>query len=98
VFWRQFDTVAEYNCWTRLEKYIHFITVLQDRATDVLHGVPIGAIYKETLETWENLFVNQHLAAAYRSQLKIRTQGVRVSLQEFTTAVEEHPHRAYPAV
>jgi hypothetical protein len=51
-----------------------------------------GATYEETLEALKD----QHLAAAYRSHLKTRTQRVGESLQEF--AVEQLAHRAYPAL
>jgi hypothetical protein len=37
-------------------------------------------------------------AAAYRSQLKARTQKVGDSLQDFATAVEQLVHRAYPTL
>jgi hypothetical protein len=54
VFRRQFETVAEHSCWTRLEKFTHFITALQGRATELLHGVPKGANYEETLDAPED--------------------------------------------
>jgi hypothetical protein len=50
VFQRQFKTVTEHKCWTCLEKYTYLITALQGRATDVLHRVPKGPTYEETLE------------------------------------------------
>jgi hypothetical protein len=74
------------------------ITALQDRATDMLQGVPKGVTYEETLEALEDIFGDQHLAALYRSQLKSRTQGVGQSLQEFATAIEQLAHQAYPAL
>jgi hypothetical protein len=95
VFWLQFETVAEQNCWTHLEKSTYLI---KGRATDVLHGVRKGATYEETLEALKDCFGDQHLVAAYRSQLKTGTQGVVELLQEFTTAFEELAYRAYPAL
>jgi hypothetical protein len=95
VFRRQPETVAEYNCWTRLEISTYFITPLQGRATDVLHGVPKGATYEEALE---DPFGDQHLATAYRSRLKSRTQGVGKSMQECSIFIEQLAHRAYPAL
>jgi hypothetical protein len=47
VFCRQFQTVAEQNCWTRLEKSIFLIIALEGRATDVLHGVSKGPAVSE---------------------------------------------------
>jgi hypothetical protein len=64
----------------------------------VLLGVLKGATYEETLETLKDHFRDQHLAVAYRSQLKTRTQAVGESLQGFATAVEQLAHRAYPAL
>jgi hypothetical protein len=75
VFGRQFETVAEHNCWSRLEKSRYLIT-LQGWATDVLYGVPKGATFEEAIKAMEGHFGDQLLAAAYRSQLKTRTQGV----------------------
>jgi hypothetical protein len=56
VFRRQFETVEGHNCWTHLEKFVYLITSLQGRATDMLHGVPKGASYEETIEAWEDRF------------------------------------------
>jgi hypothetical protein len=68
------------------------IAALQGRASDLLHGLPKGATYEETLEALEDSFVDQHLAAVCCSKL---TQSVGESLQEFATAVEQLVHRAY---
>jgi hypothetical protein len=81
-----------------LEKSTYLITALQGRATDVLHGVRKGATYEQTLEAQKGRFGDQHLAAAYRSQLKTWTQGVGELLQEFTTAFEQLAHHVYPAL
>jgi hypothetical protein len=54
VFRRQLETVVEYNCWPRLEISIYLITALQGRATFVLHRVPKGATYEETLQALED--------------------------------------------
>jgi hypothetical protein len=72
VFRRQFETVSEHNCWTRLEMSTYLITALQGRASDVLYGVPKGATYEETLDVLVYCFGDQHLAAAYPSQLNTR--------------------------
>jgi hypothetical protein len=74
VFCRQFETAAEHNCWTRQEKSTYFITAMQCRATDVLHGIPRCATYEDTLQALEDRFGDQHFAATFRSQLKTRTQ------------------------
>jgi hypothetical protein len=98
VFGRQFQTVKEHNCWTHLEKSTYLVTALQGRATDVLHGVPKGTIYDETLEALEDRFEEKDLAVAYRSQLKTRTQAVGEPSQEFERALERLGHPAYPAL
>jgi hypothetical protein len=77
------------------EKSTYLITSLQARATDVLHGIPKSATYEETLQALEERFGDQHFAAAFRSQLKTRTQKAGESLQDFATAVEQLAHRAY---
>jgi hypothetical protein len=98
VFWCQFKTVAEHNCWACQEKSTYLIIALQGRATEVLHGVLKGVTYEETLEALEDRIWDQHMAAAYGSWLKSRTQGVGESLQIFATAVEWLAHCAYTAV
>jgi hypothetical protein len=44
--------------------------------------------YQETLQVLENHLGDQHFAAAFRSQLNIRTQRAGESLQDFDTAIE----------
>jgi hypothetical protein len=56
LFRRQFETVAEHNCWAPQEKSTYLITALQGRAADVLHGIPINTTYEETLQTLEDRF------------------------------------------
>jgi hypothetical protein len=51
--------------------------------------------YKETLETLVYSFRDQHLAAAYHSQLETRTKGVGESLEEIATVVEQLAHCTY---
>jgi hypothetical protein len=98
VFRRQFETVQEHNRWTQKKKSTYLITAFDGRATDVLHEVPKGANYEEILEALEDRFVDQHLAAACRNQLKSKNQGVGESLQEFVTTVEQLAHRAFPSL
>jgi hypothetical protein len=98
MFRRQFETVADHNRWMPQEKATYLIAALEGRACDVLHWVPRGATYEETIEALEDRFGDQDLAAAYRSQLKTRTQKAGESLQEFATAIEQLAHRAYPAL
>jgi hypothetical protein len=56
MFRRQFETVADHNCWTSWEKATYLIAALQGQACDVLHGVPRGATYKEAIEALEDRF------------------------------------------
>jgi hypothetical protein len=81
VFRHQFETVAEHNGWTPKEKSTYLITALEGRATDALHGISKGATYEEILQALEDCFGEELFAAAYRSQLKVRTQKAGESLQ-----------------
>jgi hypothetical protein len=65
------------------------------RATDMLHGFPKGVTYEEVLEVLEDRFGDHQLAAANRSQLKTRTQGVGESLQQFARIIEQFGNCAY---
>jgi hypothetical protein len=84
---RQFETVAEHNCWTPQEKSTNLITVLEGWSSDVLHGVLKGATYEETLEDLEDRFGDHNFTSGFRRQLKTRSQGVGEFLQEFVTTV-----------
>jgi hypothetical protein len=98
VFWCQFENIAEHNCCTCQDNSTYLITVLQGRATNVLHGVTKGATCEETLEALEDRFGDQHLAAAYHSKQKPRIQGVEESLEKFSTAIKQLTHHAYPTL
>jgi hypothetical protein len=76
MFLREFETVAGHYKWTPCVKVTHLLAALQGRASDVLHGVPEEAKHEESIEAFEDRFGDQRLAAAYHSQLKIRTQRV----------------------
>jgi hypothetical protein len=86
MFWRQFETVAEHNCWTWQGKYTYLIIALQGQAADVLHGILTSTTYEETLQAFEDCFGDQHFAVPYCSQLKTRTQKAGESLQDSATA------------
>jgi chromosome condensin MukBEF ATPase and DNA-binding subunit MukB len=58
-----------------------------------LHGIPEGATHEETLQALEDRFGDQHFAAAYRRQLKTKTQRIAESFQEFATAIERLGYR-----
>jgi hypothetical protein len=64
----------------------------------IFHGVPKEVTYVEIIEAVENCFGDKHLAEAYCSQLKTRTQCNGESLQGFLTAVEQSAHHSYPAL
>jgi hypothetical protein len=97
MFRCQFETVAEHNCWTCQEKSTYLISTLQGWVTDMLQGVLKGV----TLEALEDCFGDQHLAPAYRSQLKTRTQGVgkssknlpQLAYRSYPTLLEDHIRR-----
>jgi hypothetical protein len=74
------------------------ITDLQGQATVVLCGFLKDVTKEEVLEALEACFGNQHLATTYHNQLKMRIHGVGKSLQEFSTAIEQLAHHAYPTL
>jgi hypothetical protein len=90
----QFETAADHNRWTSCEKAAHLLTVLQGQAADVLHSAPAGATYEDTIGALKGRYGDHQLAAAYREELKARTQLIGESLQEFAAAVEQLAHRA----
>jgi hypothetical protein len=96
VFRRQFENAAEHNCWTHQEKFTYLIIALKGRATNVLQDIPTSATYEDILQALKDSFGDLHFAAAYHSQLKIRTQRAGQSLQEFSTAIEHLAHHSYP--
>jgi hypothetical protein len=77
VFRHQFKTVAEHNYWMCQEKFAYLIITLQGQTTSMLHRVLKGTTNEETLEALEESFGDQHLAAAYCSQLKTKDPGCR---------------------
>jgi hypothetical protein len=73
------------------------ITALEGRARNMLNWISKGATYEEVLQALEYCFGEELFAAAYRSQLKVRTQKARQSLQDFATAIQQLARRSYPA-
>jgi hypothetical protein len=73
---------------------MHLLTALQDWAANVLHGVPKGVTYKETIAA----LADQQLAIGYCSQLKTRTQDDGESLQQFASATEQFIRCAFLAL
>jgi hypothetical protein len=49
-------TTAQYNCTPHQEKSTCLIMALQGWASDMLHKVPRGATYEETLEALVDCF------------------------------------------
>lgn len=63
------EAIADHYGGAPCIKATHLPTAQQDWAPDVLHGVPKGVMYKETIQ-----FGDQDLAIEYRNQLKTQTQ------------------------
>ena len=57
------------------ERGAHLVSVLHGKAADILHTVPAEATYEAIVGTLLDRFGYQQLAAAYRSQVKARTQA-----------------------
>jgi hypothetical protein len=74
------EAVVEHYKLPLCIKAMHLPTTLQGWASDIPHGVHEGAIYEETAGALEDQFGDQHLVAAYHSQLKTRTQLTGVPL------------------
>jgi hypothetical protein len=92
------EAVAEHWKLVQHVKTTRVLTAVQGRASDVLHGVPKDATYEGTVGATEDRFADQHLAVESRSQVKTRTQDSGESLQEFSTAIEQLTHHAFPAL
>jgi BarA-like signal transduction histidine kinase len=80
------------------QKLTYLITALKGRATDVLYSIPTNVTYEKTLQALEDHFGDQHVAAAFRSQLKMRTQRAGKFLLVFAIAIEQLAHHAYPTL
>jgi len=94
VFHRQFEAMAVQNNWMPSEKAAHLLSVLHSKAADMQNTVPSEAIYEDIVESLRDRFDDHQLAAAYRSQLKVRVQAGGETLQEFAAAIEQLAHRA----
>jgi hypothetical protein len=92
------EAIAEHYKWEPCVKATHLLTTLQGWASDVLHGDPSGATYKETIWSLEDRFGNQHLVTLYRTQMKTRTQIITDPLPEFATVIKQLTCRAFPAL
>jgi chromosome segregation ATPase len=82
------EAMAKHYKWAPYIKVTHLVTTLQDLTSDVLHEVPKGVMYKETIKALEECFRNQQQATAYCAHLKKRTQLIGKPLQEFATAIK----------
>ena len=86
--------MAVQNNWMPSEKAAHLLSVLHSKAADMQNTVPSEAIYEDIVESLRDRFDDHQLAAAYRSQLKVRVQAGGETLQEFAAAIEQLAHRA----
>jgi hypothetical protein len=62
---------------------------------DILHSVPTEATYEDIVEALKDSYADLQPAAAYRSQLKARTQANGETLQEFAAAIDKLARRAF---
>jgi hypothetical protein len=91
----QFEVAAVHKKWISKEKAAHLLAVLlQGQAANVVHSVPPGATNEDIVGALIGRYGDHKLAAAYRAQMKARTQLIGKSLQEFAAAVELLAHRA----
>jgi len=94
AFHGQFEAAAVQNNWTPNEKAAHLLSLLQGKASDILHTMLTEATYKDIVRALRDCFGDHQQAVAYWLQLKGRVQMSGETLQEFTATVEELAHRA----
>jgi hypothetical protein len=80
VFYHQFKASANHDCTSR-KKAADLLTILQGQAANIIHSVPTGAAYQDTISALEGRYGDHQLTAAYQSQLKARMQLSGKSLQ-----------------
>ena len=94
AFHGQFEAAAVQNNWTPNEKSAHLLSVLQGKASDILHTMPTEAMYEDIVRALRDRFGDHQQAAAYWLQFKARVKMSGETLQEFTATVQELAHRA----
>jgi hypothetical protein len=67
------EAIAEHYKEAPHVKAMH-LNGLMGQATNILHGDPKGAMYKETNGSPENRYGDQHLVTAYHTLLKMQTK------------------------
>jgi hypothetical protein len=67
MFQWQFKTVARHNYWMPHKRATYPINALDELLAHILHGIPIGAMYKEVTQRRENNYNDDHLEAAFHS-------------------------------
>lgn len=92
------EIVSQHCKWVSHIKAMHLLPALEGQASSVLHQVPKGMMYKETIRVLEDQFWKQNLVAAYQTQLETRTQIIYEPLQEFATTIEQLTHHAFPTL
>jgi hypothetical protein len=92
------EAIAEPYEWVPRVKAMHPLTAPQHQASDVLHGVSKGVMYKETNGAPEERFGDQHLAPWYRNPLKTWIRDDGEPLQEFAATIKQLTHCTFPAL
>jgi hypothetical protein len=64
----------------------------------MLPCIPTNMTYENTFQALEDRFGDQHLAVAYRYQVRTRTQMAGESLEDVVKALELLAHRPNPTL
>jgi hypothetical protein len=64
VFHCQLEAAADHK-WTSSKKVVHLLTVLEGKAADVLHNIPVGETYKDIVGALKGHYGHHQLAVAY---------------------------------
>lgn len=92
------EAVVKHYKWPPSIRDMHLAAHLRLWASNVLHGAPKGATYKEIIRALDDRFGNQYLATGYGNQLRTNNQNGGEFPQEFAAIIEQLTHHALPVL
>lgn len=98
VYKRQFEAAAQNNAWTMEQKATALILALRGKAAEILQNIPEDAQknYDTVIAALELRYGSQYMKQVYQSQLKVHTQMLNESVQEYGAEVEKMARFAWP--
>lgn len=66
--------MANHSAWTSCEKSVHLLSILQQKAPNILHSGPATAVHEDNNGALEGHYGDYQLALAYLSQFRARIQ------------------------